>query len=58
MSSPMVESLNQALGPQVNDDPYYHLPECIRQYYSRAEWLFLSDEQKANLEQYETEPEC
>lgn len=38
-------------------DPYDELPEAIRQYYSRQQYLWLSDEQKANLIQTETEPE-
>lgn len=39
-------------------DPYLEVPECIRQYYSRDEWMCLSDAQKNNLIQTETEPEC
>lgn len=41
-----------------SSDPYLDVPECIRQYYSREEWLCLSDAQKTNLIQTETEPEC
>lgn len=40
-----------------NPDDYDSLPESVRQYYSREEYLWLSDEQKANLVQSETEPE-
>lgn len=38
-------------------DPYDELPEAIRQYYSRQQYLWLSEEQKTNLIQTETEPE-
>ena len=43
----------------LNEDPtpYEQLPEAIRQYYSLQEYLWLSDGQKANLMQEETEPE-
>lgn len=37
---------------------YDKLPEAIKAIYSEAEWLFLTDAQKKNLEQNETEPEC
>lgn len=40
-----------------NPSPYEQLPEAIRQYYSLQEYLWLSDGQKANLMQEETEPE-
>lgn len=51
----MVDALTQSLQP---DDPYDELPICVRQYYSREEWLWLSDQQKNDLIQHETEPEC
>lgn len=38
-------------------DPYEQLPECVRQYYSRTEYLWLSDAQKARLIESECEPE-
>lgn len=38
-------------------DGYEDLPEAVRQYYSREEYLWLSDEEKARLVQSETEPE-
>ena len=38
-------------------DPYEELPEPVRQYYSRQDYLWLTDEQKAHLIQTETEPE-
>lgn len=44
---------SQSLPP----DPYDQLPEVIRQYYSRTEYLWLTDEQKAHLTQENTEPE-
>lgn len=42
------------LGPR---DAYDALPESIKAVYSRKEWLWLSDAEKASLEQRETEPE-
>jgi hypothetical protein len=36
---------------------YEELPECIRQYYSLNEYLFLTDAQKADLIRDNTEPE-
>lgn len=36
---------------------YDTLPECIRQYYTEQEYLWLNDEQKARIEQSETEPD-
>ena len=47
------------MGEDLNKDesPYEQLPEAIRQYYSLQEYLWLSDGQKANLMQEETEPE-
>lgn len=38
-------------------DGYDELPDVVRQYYSREEYLWLSDEEKARLVQSETEPE-
>lgn len=37
---------------------YAELPECIKQYYTEKEYLWLSDDQKASLLQAETEPEA
>lgn len=42
---------------QTATDPYDNLPEAIRQYYSRAEYMALSGDQKANIIQLETEPD-
>lgn len=53
----MVENLLQSMNRH-EPDPYLQLPECIRQYYARDEWLVLSDDQKTSLIQTETEPEC
>ena len=50
----MVESMTDQ---QTDADPYDQLPECIRQYYSRNQYLWLSDEQKARLTESECEPE-
>lgn len=54
MSSPMDDVLTNRNG---RDDEYEALPDSIRQYYSRQEYLWLSDQQKADLIQQETEPE-
>lgn len=37
---------------------YDRLPECIKVLHSEREWQWLPDEQKRNLIQNETEPEC
>lgn len=37
--------------------PYDDLPDAIKQYYSRSEYLWLTDSQKSTLQQDETEPE-
>ena len=54
----MVDVLTQSLAPSSDEDPYLQLPICVRQYYSRDAWLWLSDDEKTNLIQTETEPEC
>lgn len=43
---------------QERDDPYANLPECIKLSYSRKEYLWLSDNEKATLVQRETEPDA
>lgn len=53
----MADVLTQALAQRQATDPYDNLPEAIRQYYSRAEWMALSGDQKANIFQLETEPD-
>lgn len=39
-------------------DPYDTLPTAIRQYYSREQYLWLTDAEKASLIQRETEPDA
>ena len=39
------------------ETPYQALPECVRQYHSEREFLWMSDSQKATLVRDETEPE-
>lgn len=51
MSSPTDDGLSTP------SDPYEALPEAIRQYYSRHDYLWLTDQQKTDLMQSETEPE-
>lgn len=38
-------------------DGYEELPEPVKQYYTREQYLWLSDEEKAKLVRTETEPE-
>lgn len=38
-------------------DPYHALPMAVRQYYSEREYMFLTDDQKAELMRAETEPD-
>ena len=38
-------------------DDYDRLPTAIKQYYSRSEYLWLTDEQKTTLQRDETEPD-
>jgi hypothetical protein len=54
----MVDVLTQSLAASSDEDPYDLLPICVRQYYSREAWLWLSDQQKTDLILHETEPEC
>lgn len=42
---------------QTTGSPYDQLPMAIRQYYSQAEYMCLTDSQKATLLQTETEPD-
>lgn len=54
----MVDDLIQALAQHhPTASPYEQLPMAIRQYYSEAEYMFLTDDQKAHLQQTETEPD-
>lgn len=48
--------LNEALAESEQDD-YALLPEPIKQFLSRDEFLWLTDSQKASLIQQECEPE-
>lgn len=45
------------ISQQNNGDDYESLPEAVRQYYTREEYLWLSDEEKADLVRANTEPE-
>lgn len=54
MSSPTADALSSLSSPP---DPYDQLPAVIRQYYSRNEYLWLTDAQKAHLIEDNTEPE-
>lgn len=40
-----------------DNDDYKNLPACIQALYTRTQYLWLSDEEKAGLIQAETEPE-
>lgn len=40
-----------------DQDDYLSLPDPIRMAYTRQEYLWLTDDQKRNLTQRETEPE-
>lgn len=42
---------------EIPSGPYDELPDPVRQYYSRQDYMWLTDEQKAHLIQTETEPE-
>ena len=52
----MTSLLSDALAESGQDD-YSQLPEPIKQAYTRAEYLWLSDAEKATLVQQECEPE-
>lgn len=39
------------------DDEYLNLPTPIQMRYTKREWLWLSDEEKARLMDTETEPD-
>lgn len=54
----MSSAMDDVLSSLSSDpDPYDQLPACIRQYYSRREYLWLTDDQKAHLTEDNTEPE-
>lgn len=50
--TPLADALSEA-----GQDEYAALPEPIKEIYTRQEYLWLSDEQKANLIDQECEPE-
>ena len=61
MNSATVAISTQAKGYMrqfdASQDDYDRLPEPIKLSYTRVEYLWLSDEEKASLEQKECEPE-
>jgi hypothetical protein len=50
--TPLADALSEA-----GQDDYAALPEPIKEIYTRQEYLWLSDEQKASLIDQECEPE-
>jgi hypothetical protein len=50
MTHPVIEAV-------LSKDPYDQLPEPIKMLYTREQWLWLSDQEKATLVQRETECE-
>ena len=50
--TPLADALSEA-----GQDEYAALPEPIKEIYTRQEYLWLSDEQKANLIDQECDPE-
>jgi hypothetical protein len=48
----VIEALQQAMASQ-----YQELPEAIRTNVTYTDWAWLSDAEKARLQQSETEPE-
>lgn len=49
--------MNEQLAALMRADPYARLPEPIRLAYTRDEWLWLTDEQKAVLIDTECTPD-
>lgn len=49
--------MHPTLDGLLNSTPYQQLPESIKATMTEREYLFLTDAQKAVLEQSETEPE-
>ena len=43
---------------ETSNPEYDNLPECVKQYYTLKQWLWLSSQQKADLLQENTEPDC
>lgn len=50
------QPISEALAENAQDD-YEQLPELIKTIYTRVEYLWLSDAEKADLVQRECEPE-
>jgi hypothetical protein len=52
--------VNPIIEQIISQDPsgYQELPEVLKGIYSEREWQFLTDRQKADLIQAETEPEA
>lgn len=50
--------MNPALAEQLEQSEYDRLPDVIRQFYSPREWAYMTDSQRANVIQSETEPEA
>jgi len=49
--------LNPVLAQVLAEDPYDQLPDSIKLTYTREQWLWFSDAEKAGLVQRETECE-
>lgn len=47
--------MNPVVAQVTGGDDYRNLPECIRMLYTREQWLWLTDDEKATLIQRETE---
>ena len=56
MRSMNQQPISEALAENAQDD-YEQLPEPIKTIYTRVEYLWLSDAEKADLVQRECEPE-
>ena len=56
MRSMNQQPISEALAENAQDD-YEQLPEPIKMIYTRTEYLWLSDAEKADLVQRECEPE-
>lgn len=54
----MSSLLDEIAGVNEDKDAYDNLPESIKCLYSRREWLWLADKQKASLVRDECVPEA
>lgn len=52
-----LQNMHPIINEVLNESPYQQLPESIRMVVTEREYLFMSDSQKADLIQTETEPE-